>query len=315
MEYIEVTGRTIDDALTNACLKLETTSDNIEYEVIEKGSNGLFGIFNSKPTKIKARVKAGVSSVDDEFSKLEAKEKKSIDDTIKSEIKAESKKEVVKETEKAVKEETASKAENLKVSATQAVNASEEDLEEKANNNEPRPVLSNEEIESRIRTFLGDMFSAMDIPVEVKITFDTEEECVNVELIGENMGLLIGKRGQTLDSIQYLTSLVLNKGKEKYVRIKVDTENYRQRRKDTLESLAKNIAYKVKRSRRSVALEPMNPYERRIIHSALQGDKFVSTKSEGEEPFRHVVVYLDREKAGNNRYSEHRYSDNNRYSR
>ena len=315
MEYIEVTGRTIDDALTNACLKLETTSDNIEYEVIEKGSNGLFGIFNSKPTKIKARVKAGVSSVDDEFSKLEAKEKKSIDDTIKSEIKAGSKKEVVKETEKAVKKETAPKAENLKVSATQAVNASEEDLEEKANNNEPRPVLSNEEIESRIRTFLGDMFSAMDIPVEVKITFDTEEECVNVELIGENMGLLIGKRGQTLDSIQYLTSLVLNKGKEKYVRIKVDTENYRQRRKDTLESLAKNIAYKVKRSRRSVALEPMNPYERRIIHSALQGDKFVSTKSEGEEPFRHVVVYLDREKAGNNRYSEHRYSDNNRYSR
>lgn len=315
MEYIEVTGRTIDDALTNACLKLETTSDNIEYEVIEKGSNGLFGIFNSKPTKIKARVKAGVSSVDDEFSKLEAKEKKPIDDTIKSEIKAESKKEVVKETEKAVKEETAPKADNSKVSATQAVNASEEDLEEKANNNEPRPVLSNEEIESRIRTFLGDMFSAMDIPVEVKITFDTEEECVNVELIGENMGLLIGKRGQTLDSIQYLTSLVLNKGKEKYVRIKVDTENYRQRRKDTLESLAKNIAYKVKRSRRSVALEPMNPYERRIIHSALQGDKFVSTKSEGEEPFRHVVVYLDREKAGNNRYSEHRYSDNNRYSR
>lgn len=315
MEYIEVTGRTIDDALTNACLKLETTSDNIEYEVIEKGSNGLFGIFNSKPTKIKARVKVGVSSVDDEFSKLEAKEKKSIDDTIKSEIKAESKKEVVKETEKAVKKETAPKADNSKVSATQAVNASEEDLEEKANNNEPRPVLSNEEIESRIRIFLGDMFSAMDIPVEVKITFDTEEECVNVELIGENMGLLIGKRGQTLDSIQYLTSLVLNKGKEKYVRIKVDTENYRQRRKDTLESLAKNIAYKVKRSRRSVALEPMNPYERRIIHSALQGDKFVSTKSEGEEPFRHVVVYLDREKAGNNRYSEHRYSDNNRYSR
>lgn len=315
MEYIEVTGRTIDDALTNACLKLETTSDNIEYDVIEKGSNGLFGIFNSKPTKIKARVKVGVSSVDDEFSKLEAKEKKSIDDTIKSEIKAESKKEVVKETEKAVKKETAPKADNSKVSATQAVNASEEDLEEKANNNEPRPVLSNEEIESRIRTFLGDMFSAMDIPVEVKITFDTEEECVNVELIGENMGLLIGKRGQTLDSIQYLTSLVLNKGKEKYVRIKVDTENYRQRRKDTLESLAKNIAYKVKRSRRSVALEPMNPYERRIIHSALQGDKFVSTKSEGEEPFRHVVVYLDREKAGNNRYSEHRYSDNNRYSR
>ena len=118
-----------------------------------------------------------------------------------------------------------------------------------------------------------------------------------------------------MDSLQYLVSLIVNKGTEGYLRVKLDTENYRERRKDTLESLAKNIAYKVKRSRRSVALEPMNPYERRIIHSALQGDKFVSTKSEGEEPFRHVVVYLDREKAGNNRYSEHRYSDNNRYSR
>ena len=136
----------------------------------------------------------------------------------------------------------------------------------------------------------------------------------NVELLGENMGLLIGKRGQTLDSIQYLTSLVINKGKEKYVRIKVDTENYRQRRKDTLESLAKNIAYKVKRSRRSVALEPMNPYERRIIHSALQNDRFVSTKSEGEEPFRHVVVYLDREKSGNNRYSRQNYNENRNYN-
>ena len=178
----------------------------------------------------------------------------------------------------------------------------------------PKAVLSNEEIESRITNFLGDMFEAMDIPVEIKVTFDGEDECVNVELLGENMGLLIGKRGQTLDSIQYLTSLVINKGKEKYVRIKVDTENYRQRRKDTLESLAKNIAYKVKRSRRSVALEPMNPYERRIIHSALQNDRFVSTKSEGEEPFRHVVVYLDREKSGNNRYSRQNYNENRNYN-
>ena len=110
------------------------------------------------------------------------------------------------------------------------------------------------------------------------------------------MGLLIGKRGQTLDSIQYLTSLVINKGKEKYVRIKVDTENYRQRRKDTLESLAKNIAYKVKRTKRPVSLEPMNPFERRVIHSTLQNDKYVSTHSEGEEPHRHVVVTLKKDK-------------------
>lgn len=301
MEYIEVTGKSVDEAITNACLKLETSSDKIEYEVIDKGSNGLFGIFNSKPAKIKARVKSGVDSVDEEFEK---NEKKVINETI--EVKKEaSKKEAVK-AEKAVevKDNTA----EHKALATE--NTVEADKEETAVKAEPKAVLSNEEIESRINNFLNDMFEAMEISVEVKITFDTEDECVNVELLGDNMGLLIGKRGQTLDSIQYLTSLVVNKGKEKYVRIKVDTENYRQRRKDTLESLAKNIAYKVKRSRRSVALEPMNPYERRIIHSALQNDKFVSTKSEGEEPFRHVVVYLDREKSGNNRYSRKNYNDN-----
>lgn len=301
MEYIEVTGKSVDEAITNACLKLETSSDKIEYEVIDKGSNGLFGIFNSKPAKIKARVKSGVDSVDEEFKEFE---KKVINETI--EVKKEaSKKEAVK-AEKAVevKDNTA----EHKALATE--NTMEADKEETAVKAEPKAVLSNEEIESRINNFLNDMFEAMEISVEVKITFDTEDECVNVELLGDNMGLLIGKRGQTLDSIQYLTSLVVNKGKEKYVRIKVDTENYRQRRKDTLESLAKNIAYKVKRSRRSVALEPMNPYERRIIHSALQNDKFVSTKSEGEEPFRHVVVYLDREKSGNNRYSRKNYNDN-----
>jgi len=159
--------------------------------------------------------------------------------------------------------------------------------------------MSDEEIERRIRTFLADMFKAMDMEVEVKINFNKKDECVDVELLGNNMGVLIGKRGQTLDSIQYLISLVVNKGKEKYVRIKVDTENYRNRRKETLENLAKNIAYKVKRSKHPVSLEPMNPYERRIIHAALQNDKYVSTRSEGEEPFRHVVIFIDKDKAEN----------------
>ena len=159
--------------------------------------------------------------------------------------------------------------------------------------------MSDEEIERRIRTFLADMFKAMDMEVEVKINFNKKDECVDVELLGNNMGVFIGKRGQTLDSIQYLISLVVNKGKEKYVRIKVDTENYRNRRKETLENLAKNIAYKVKRSKHPVSLEPMNPYERRIIHAALQNDKYVSTRSEGEEPFRHVVIFIDKDKAEN----------------
>lgn len=309
MEYIEVTGKSVDEAITNACLKLETSSDNIEYEVIDKGSNGLFGIFNSKPAKIKARVKSGVDSVDEEFNEFEKKEKAAIKETVEVNNTA---------SNKAATENEAPKKENVKnVTVEEKFLKEENKLTKEASSEnkenvkpEPKAVLSNEEIERRINNFLGEMFNAMDIPIEVKITFDTQEECVNVELLGDNMGLLIGKRGQTLDSIQYLTSLVVNKGKEKYVRIKVDTENYRQRRNDTLESLAKNIAYKVKRSRRSVALEPMNPYERRIIHSALQNDKFVSTKSEGEEPFRHVVVYLDKEKSGNNRYSRQNYNDN-----
>ena len=252
MDYIEVSGKTVDDALTNALVKLETTSDHVEYEVIEKGSTGILGLFN-KPAVIRVR-----------------KKQESV------------------ETEKDIVAEVFHKEETASV-VTEEVSEKEKSV----------PVMSHEEIEKKIKDFLKDMFTAMDMQVEVSVSFDEKNECVNVELTGDNMGVLIGKRGQTLDSIQYLTSLVVNKGKEKYVRIKMDTEDYRNRRKETLESLAKNIAYKVKRSRRPVSLEPMNPYERRIIHSALQNDKYVSTRSEGEEPFRHVVIYLDREKSAN----------------
>lgn len=140
--------------------------------------------------------------------------------------------------------------------------------------------------------FLKDVFNAMNLPVVINTKYDDIEKSIDIDLSGEDMGVLIGKRGQTLDSLQYLTSLVVNKGQEHYIRVKIDTENYRQRRKETLENLAKNIAFKVKRTKRPVSLEPMNPYERRIIHSALQNDKFVTTHSEGEEPFRRVVVTL-----------------------
>lgn len=286
-QYIEVTGKTLDDAITNACQELGTHSANIEYEVIDKGNSGFLGLFNSKPAKIKARVKSESSS-----EKLEKELIKKTTETKKAPVK---------------KEENTKKAEPKKTEVKKAEPV-EAKSEEKASDNKAATVMSNEEIESKIKDFLNDMFKAMDMDVTVTVTFNEEDECVNVDLSGENMGVLIGKRGQTLDSIQYLTSLVLNKGKNKYVHIKVDTENYRTRRKETLENLAKNIAYKVKRSKRSVALEPMNPYERRIIHSALQSDKYVSTKSEGEEPFRHVVVFLDREKNPN--YNS-RYNRNN----
>ncbi|MFI3236409.1 MAG: RNA-binding cell elongation regulator Jag/EloR [Lachnospiraceae bacterium] len=151
-----------------------------------------------------------------------------------------------------------------------------------------------EKLEDKVKAFLDDIFAAMKLEVIIKITYDEAESTMNIDLVGDEMGVLIGKRGQTLDSLQYLVSLVANKGQENFIRVKVDTENYRERRKDTLENLAKNIANKVKRTRRSFALEPMNPYERRIIHAALQGNKYVTTHSDGDEPFRHVVVSFKR---------------------
>lgn len=207
MEFIEVTAKTVEDAITESLIKLGTTSDKIEYEVIEKGSSGFLGI-GSKPAVIKVRKKFTLESV--------------------------------------------------------------------------------------VKEFLADIFSAMNMEVEIIMEKSADGKVLEVELKGTEMGVLIGKRGQTLDSLQYLVGLVANKNIEEYVKIKLDTENYRKRRKETLENLAKNIAFKVKRTKRTVALEPMNPFERRVIHSALQNDRFVCTHSEGDEPFRHVVVTLKR---------------------
>ena len=274
MDYIEVSGKNVDEALTNALIKLETTSDKVEYEVIEKGSAGFLGM-GRKLAVIKVRKKE--------------------DKPVEANVKA-------KEPETQKVADSSVSYEPVKAEPVKSVDNNEikdDSHEQPKKTSKYTTVMPNEEVERRITTFLGDMFKAMNLEVKIDVKFD-DPDCVNVELSGPNMGVLIGKRGQTLDSIQYLTSLVVNKGKDKYVRIKVDTEDYRNRRKETLESLAKNIAYKVKRSRKPVSLEPMNPYERRIIHSTLQNDKFVSTRSEGEEPFRHVVVYLDKEK--NSRY-------------
>ena len=205
MEFIEVSAKTVEDALTEALVQLGATSDQVEYEVVEKGSAGFLGI-GSKAAVIKVRKKCSV--------------------------------------------------------------------------------------EDSICEFLGKVFDAMELEVEIVIT--NEENNYSVDLKGADMGVLIGKRGQTLDSLQYLTNLAVNKNTDEHVKVKIDTEDYRNRRKETLENLAKNIAYKVKRTKRAVSLEPMNPFERRVIHSALQNDKFVTTHSEGEEPYRHVVVTLKR---------------------
>ena len=205
MDFIQVSAKTVDDALTEACVQLGTTSYKLEYEVIEKGSTGFLGI-GSRNAVIKVR-----------------------------------------------------------------------------------KVCSVEDI---VKDFLDQVFKAMDMEVEILIKKDEENHFIDVELKGADMGILIGKRGQTLDSLQYLTNLAVNKHSDHYYKVKIDTEDYRNRRKETLENLAKNIAYKVKRTKRAVSLEPMNPFERRVIHSALQNDRYVTTHSEGEEPYRHVVVTL-----------------------
>jgi spoIIIJ-associated protein len=162
-------------------------------------------------------------------------------------------------------------------------------------------------MENSAKKFLDDVFSAMGINAATEVIFDKENSTVEINIDGDEMGVLIGKRGQTLDSLQYLVSLVINKNSENYIKVKLDTENYRARRKETLENLAKNIAFKVKRTRKPVSLEPMNPYERRIIHSALQNDKYVETYSEGEEPYRRVVINVKKavleKKYNNNKQS------------
>lgn len=223
--WLEFTAKTVDEALTEALIKLEATSDQVEYEVLEKESTGFLGMF-SKPARIR--------------------------------------------------------------------------------------VCKKESVDEVVKNFLDKLFLHMGINVEVVMEYNEEESVIDIELKGEEMGVLIGKRGQTLDSIQYLTSLVANKDIENYVKIKMDTENYRQRRRETIENLAKNIASKVKKTRKPAYLEPMNPYERRIIHSALQNDKYVTTHSEGDEPFRRVVVTPKKDSS----YNDNRgYRGNRGYNR
>ena len=292
MEFKEITAKTVDEAITKACLEFETSSDNLEIQVVQEGTSGFLGFIGSKPAVIKVRKKVQEEEFDilKELAKEEKKEKKTPVKEEKKEPKKEIKKEMkpVKELKKGTVTKTQTENKEVKPVAKEAQPKPE-----------PRkPVVRTEEQVQQMKQdaekFLTGVFGAMELPVEITMNYDKTADCLEIDFAGEDMGILIGKRGQTLDSLQYLTSLVVNKEQQDYVRVKVDTENYRSRRKDTLENLAKNIAFKVRKTRKPVVLEPMNPYERRIIHSALQGNKFVETVSEGEEPYRHVVVKLKR---------------------
>lgn len=321
MEFREITAKTVDEAITKACLELGTSSDNLEIEVVRQGTSGFFGI-GSKPAIIKVRKKVEEEEFDilAELRKAEKKEKR---ESVRREPKREPKKEVKREPKKEIKEVKEDKKEPKKEVRKEEKKEPKKEVKREARKDSPKPQkkenkpaakesapkqeqrqeVKREEKKVVIRTeeqiaamkqdaekFLKGVFQAMELPVEINLEYEKESDCLSIDFEGEDMGILIGKRGQTLDSLQYLTSLVVNKEQEDYVRVKLDTENYRSRRKDTLENLARNIAYKVRKTRKAVVLEPMNPYERRIIHSALQGNKYVETYSEGNEPYRHVVV-------------------------
>ena len=273
---IRVSAKTVDDAITEALIQLGVTSDKLEYEVIEKGSAGFLGI-GMKQAVIEARRKPE-----------EAAEEPDITFDFSIDEKKDTKKE-----KKDVKEQTEIPKEVVKEKAEERNNSETEEIEKASTKREIVTVRVTEEAKSAVEGFLADTLKAMGMEVELTSVIE-EDGSLTVDMKGENMGILIGKRGQTLDSLQYLANRVANKHQDGYVRVKLDTENYRARREETLKHLAKNIAHKVKRNRRPVALEPMNPYERRIIHSALQSDPYVTTHSEGEEPYRKVVVTLKR---------------------
>ena len=307
-DYIQFSAKTKSEAITKACIELGVSSDQLEIQVISEGSNGFFGI-GSKPAVIKVRK---IESVSEEEERKEIVETVKLD-SFKEEapVQEEKKTEAIKPVKKEIKEpkavsEKPRQPKPVKERAAKEKQPREfrEPKEKQVREKTTKPVKPVEiltdpeeikEVENRAKVFLRDVFASMNLgEVEITSEYNTTDGSLEVDFEGEDMGILIGKRGQTLDSLQYLTSLVVNKGKSNYIRVKLDTEDYRKRRKETLENLARGIAYKVRKPRKPVILEPMNPYERRIIHSALQGNKFVETVSEGEEPYRHVVVKLKR---------------------
>ena len=276
-DYITVSAKTLDDAITEALVQLGVTSDRLDYIVVEKGSEGFLGI-GRKQAVIKARRKREEKPVE------ETVEESKVETPVKEEVKPE------KKTEKKPAKEHSHTKKNVREEKPEVKSEPKKEVE--LAKVEPQTIETCEK-------FIYDVMNAMDMD-DVKVTSVVDEEgALSINMEGSNMGILIGKRGQTLDSLQYLTNRVANKMQDGYVRVKLDTEDYRRRRKETLENLAKNIASKVKRTRKTVSLEPMNPYERRIIHSALQSDPAVSTHSEGEEPYRREVVTLVRNR--NNR--------------
>ncbi len=356
MDMITVSAKTLDEAITKALLDLQTTSEHLHYEIIQKESSGFLGLFGAKPCVIRARVmgeeeERALKKQAEEKARAEKAEKERKEREQRAAAKAAEKaaaksaekpagkpakpaeKPAAKPAEKAAAKPAEKQgAKSAEKPAGKPAKPVEKPAEKSASDKpekkefekkrqdkkdynrrdrqekrpqEPKPEREEkpkqpvkadpEVVQKAAKEFLEQVFAAMGMQVSVETSLNLEEGELQVMMAGDDMGILIGKRGQTLDSLQYLVSLVVNKETEGYLRVKLDTENYRERRKETLETLARNISYKVKRTKRPVSLEPMNPYERRIIHSALQNDRYVVTRSEGEDPYRHVVISLKRD--------------------
>jgi Predicted RNA-binding protein len=343
MDKIRVSAKTMEEAITKASIQLQTTSDRISYTVLVQGSKGILGI-GAKPWILEAFVKEGIEEEPEEKKtaplpkgeeKKESTEKvgnKTVEKQSNPDFSAKKedrKKESFSREKKQFARNTAENYKGFSRGGYDPIPPVREELTEqnsfKKTKEDTKQRFSAEKIEfkalsedeilevkDKAKQFLDAIFSGMEMQVEMQMDFHEEANELYVNIEGPDMGILIGKRGQTLDSLQYLCSLVINKDhKEDYLRVKLDTEDYRKRREQTLRSLAKNIAYKVKKSRKSVNLEPMNPYERRIIHSALQNDAQVATKSEGDDPFRHVVIYYKNNgKFRQDRKFKNRYNNN-----
>ncbi len=256
MDFIEKTGKNVEEALNDALAELKTTADKVNVEVIEEAKNGIFGLF-AKKAKIRVTLKDAAKKIGD-----------IVDETVDS----------IKEDYKAGKQEAAAARENAK--------------KEEAKPAAVREYVIEEAAVDAAKEFLQKIFNAMRIEVVMEKFINKNEGVVTFKLHGSDMGILIGKHGQTLDSLQYLTNLVANKNSAERIRIVIDIEDYRERRVETLNRLAQRLADKVKRTGERVVLEPMNPHERKIIHVALQNDRRITTLSEGEEPYRRVVIEL-----------------------
>ena len=319
MEEKIISAKTLDEAITKACVDLGVPSDELEYTVKQTGSNGFFGI-GAKPYVISARVKslaeaaeAAEAKTEEEMKEIPA-QKPAVAQEQEKQIPRQEKRSENKEKRQDKKErnergkaERKEKQERQKKNEKPAVTKDGESAKTESGEEVKKPERRSEKpVEDptpKAEAFLTSLFRSMDMQISCKAEFHADNNTLDIELSGDDMGVLIGKRGQTLDALQYLTSQVINKHQSTYVRVKMDTENYRERRSEALETLAVNIAHKVRRNHRPVALEPMNPYERRIIHSVLQNEKDVTTRSEGEEPYRHVIVCPVRRRKQGGRYN------------